>query len=161
MIEIPLYSSKCPGQVALVDDEDYDLVSPYKWRISKLGYPVCHINGRETTMHRYLLNLEVGNPLQGDHKNHDKLDNRRSVNLRVATSEQNGANKRNCFKTTKSASKYKGVSKSRKKWRARAHRYNKEVRLGVYVNEIDAAKAYDKYMHDIHEEFANLNFPID
>lgn len=35
MREIELHSEKYPGLVALVDDEDYELVSGYRWHPDK------------------------------------------------------------------------------------------------------------------------------
>ncbi|HBI37095.1 MAG TPA: hypothetical protein DDY71_05570 [Spirochaetia bacterium] len=66
-------------------------------------------------------------------------------------------------KLTKKSTKYRGVTfhKMSQKWRARSSKNGKEIYLGLYIIDIDAAKAYDKY---IWNEFKNkelLNFPED
>jgi group I intron endonuclease len=56
-------------------------------------------------------------------------------------------------------SKYVGVSfvKSRNKWRAKIFYQKKEIHLGLFVNETDAAEAYNKKALEIYGENARLN----
>ena len=84
---------------ALVDDADYPSLSRKAWRLRK-GYAVARFSvyrpGRndkkqEIPMHRLVLGLSPGDPREGDHKNRDRLDNRRD-NLRIATRAQNAQN---------------------------------------------------------------------
>lgn len=106
-----------------------------------------------------------------DHINGDKLDNRRS-NLRLATRSENEANKqkrrghKKSDGTTKNHSKYKGVAlmKGRKKcWRAiistNANNAGetKQVHLGTYYTEKEAAEAYNKAALEMFGEFAVIN----
>ena len=87
-----------------------------------------------------------------DHINGDRSDNR-IENLREVTPQQNQFNKKSFGKT----SQYKGVcfSKTHKKWRA-AYRFNKkEVRLGYFNTETEAAEAYRKATEHLHGEYAN------
>jgi hypothetical protein len=91
------------NQVALVDDADYKWLMQWKWcahwaRYTKSFYAERHIrlsDGKKTPlqMHRQILGLERGNELQGDHKNHDTLDNRRE-NLRIVTGSENQWNRK-------------------------------------------------------------------
>lgn len=156
MIEIPLVKGK---SIALIDDEDFDLISRFKW--TRL---ICN-NGNKIyvqsstlpriCMHRLIMGLPP-HPLVVDHRNHDGLDNRRS-NLRVITKKQNQANRRS---VRNSSSKYLGVSwnKKRKKFTAQIGLgNNKVICLGVFDNEIDAAKCYNEKAKIVHGEFANLN----
>lgn len=107
-----------------------------------------------------------------DHINGDKLDNRRS-NLRLATRSDNEANKRKRRSHKKkdgsiqTYSKYKGVTKiqdGRKKcWRAiiSTNTNNagktKQVNLGTFYTEREAAEAYNKAALEMFGEFALLN----
>lgn len=71
------------NKFALVDDEDYLEVLEKRWAYHHSGYAV---NGHpQISMHRFIMNFPKGNI---DHKNGDKLDNRKS-NLRIATPSQN------------------------------------------------------------------------
>ncbi len=89
------------GQVALVDDADYEWLNQWKWFVCwnhhvRSFYAVRNIrlpSGQRTTlkMHRLLLGLERGDPRQCDHINHQTLDNQRG-NLRIVTNQENHFN---------------------------------------------------------------------
>lgn len=136
------------GYVALVDDEDFEWVSQWKW--SALEQPngrvyavrgAC-VNGVRFALklHRALLSL-FWKWVDVDHVNHDGLDNRRS-NLRVVTRTKNAQNQRpqeGC------SSVFKGVSlhKRNKKWQALIRVNRKLIYIGYFTSELDAARAYD------------------
>jgi DNA-directed RNA polymerase subunit L len=138
----------------IIDDEDFTLLSKYKWYLDKDGYARCYYrkNDKPTTMamHRIVLN----DPKEMiDHINHNKLDNRK-INLRLCNSAQNNMNK----KKLKGTSKYKGVRLySNGKWRAQIQFNKKFYSLGYYFNEIDAALAYNNKAKEFFGEFAVLN----
>lgn len=71
--------------IVLLDDNDYDRVKGYKWSISKSGYVRrTERQGSKTVnykLHREILGLDKGCGIV-DHRNRNKLDNRKS-NLRV------------------------------------------------------------------------------
>jgi hypothetical protein len=148
------------GKVAIVDAEDYPGLSKHKWyanRAKRTCYARGTIEGRHVRMHRQILTAPRG--LVVDHINRNGLDNRKS-NLRICTHFQNQQNRRpalNC------RSKYKGVrwSKRDKKFRAGIMHNKKSYYLGMFENEIDAAKAYDKKAKELFGEFAYLNFPLE
>jgi hypothetical protein len=158
MVAISLTQNK----IALIDDEDFWLISQYKW------YPKRHrntyyasangprINGKRQTIFMHQLLLPSSKEQQVDHKNGNGLDNRRG-NLRFATHAEN---MRNRVGNKTSFSKYKGVDwkKSNQKWRARIRVNNKELHLGCFFDEIEAAKAYDAAATKHYGEFAKLNF---
>jgi hypothetical protein len=114
-VEIPLTG----GEIALVDAEDWPLVSQYRWCASRGlwgTYAVANVEtgGRRTMLKMHRLVMDAAPGQQIDHRNHNGLDNRRG-NLRPANPSQNGANTR----PTTGRSGYKGVGwhKARGKWR--------------------------------------------
>lgn len=64
-------------------------------------------------------------------------------------------------KSTKSSTKYLGVTfhKASNKWRARISIKKKEIYLGLYFTEEEAARAYDKYCWEKFKRLDILNFP--
>lgn len=106
---------------------------------------------------RYLLGLPTGDRRLVDHKNGNALDNRKE-NLRVATKQQNNAN-RGLLINNKSG--YKGVSwrQLSKRWCAFISVNNKSKFLGSFKIKEEAARAYDKAAKEHYGEFAILNFP--
>jgi hypothetical protein len=158
------------GLVAMVDDEDFDLVSRFKWHALRRGR-VVHAtrtvkrDGRKWTvyMHRWLLAAPAG--LEVDHRNGNGLDNRRE-NLRIATHAQNAINH---ARTHQKTSRFRGVlwNKARKRWRVVicAGRIrdgaSKQIHVGTFADEVEAAKAYDRAALLHHGDFAVLNFEKD
>jgi len=148
------------GKFAIVDCEDYDLLSRYKWcaaKDSSTYYAVRSRRGKQVRMHREI--MKVPKHLVCDHINHNGLDNRRN-NLRTCTRQQNTHNQKPRKTGT---SKYKGVdwNKRQRKWRARIYYKSRCHYLGYFNNEIDAALSYDRKARQLFKEFACLNFPHD
>ena len=90
VMKIPLTQ----GKTALVDDEDYPLISKYKWHAVKRGnqpnqwYAVTCQIGRNTKMHHIVMGVK-----RCDHIDGDGLNNTHA-NLREATILQNSWNRR-------------------------------------------------------------------
>lgn len=145
------------GFVTVVDDEDFEWLSKFKWCVNH-GYAKRTVrNGLKfvtVRMHREI--LQASNEMQVDHINGNKLDNRR-CNLRLATSSQNQQNRRVGKDNT---SGFKGVSwhKKSKKWCAQITVNRKVKHIGIFDDSIEAAKAYDKAAKELHGVFANTNF---
>jgi hypothetical protein len=153
------------GKFAIVDPEDYEELSKYKWYAAKMGrtfYAARTIritNGKHRLiiMHRQVLKDSEG--LFVDHINHNGLDNRK-CNLRICTIQQNVWNMRkqrgNC------ASQYKGVTwrKDIGKWQARVICGGKVFSCGHFNDEKAAAAAYDKKAKELFGEFAALNLTL-
>ena len=157
MRKIPLYNR---DEYALVDDEDYENLSQYSWNKATEGY-ATRIEGAETIyMHREIMRLKKGDGKYVDHKNHNRLDNRKS-NLRVCSKYENQLNqKAKKRKDGSSHSKYKGVSRrstpSVRPWRARITHKGKEI-TKYFETEIEAAQEYNRLALKYHGEFAYIN----
>jgi hypothetical protein len=152
------------GRFAIVDPQDYQHLSKYKWRL-------CRTKGKNMLyaersirlpggkysrllMHRQLIEAPEGYVI--DHINGCGLDNRRA-NLRLATVSQNAWNS----KKRNPRSGYKGVwfAKDKGQWRAAIVCHGRRIHLGYFTGKIDAAKAYDDAAKKYYKEFARLNFP--
>ena len=85
---------------ALIDIEDVERVSQYKWSLSKNGYVRTTINGKGVRkgikLHRFIMNVWQDefdyNSNVIDHINRNKLDNRKS-NLRITSQAENNENR--------------------------------------------------------------------
>lgn len=145
------------GQTTLIDDEDFEKVSKYKWYCNNYGYAVRTERTSDKRivhwLHRFILNCP--DHMEIDHINHNPLDNRKS-NLRVCERKENC---RNIRTPTHNTSGYKGVSLSqnKKRWRAYICRDNKQIGLGTYNTKEEAALAYNKKAIEIFGEYAKLN----
>jgi hypothetical protein len=105
-------------------------------------------------LHREIIGAPAG--MYVDHINHNGLDNRRA-NLRLATRFQNARNRPKTNKAT--SSKYKGVSyrAGNDKWSATIFADGKNVHLGHFETEIEAARVYDDAAREHYGSFAALN----
>lgn len=149
-----------PDTYTLVDDEIYGEVSGYKWRLDKDGYAIAwtkQVNKQRKLikLHRLVTGtLHAGRGVIIDHEDGDKLNNTKA-NLRICDNKGNSRNRK--VSSSKGSSKYKGVYKSRDKYRARIFHEGKNINIGTYETEEEAAKAYDSKALELHGEFANTN----
>ena len=138
-MRIPLYDRT--GHVvahALVDRVDLPTVDQHRWYLAH-GYAVTTVRQQTVAMHRLLLGLSHGDGVHADHKNRNRLDNRR-LNLRPGTRAQNAQNRPS---NTRGSSKFRGVywDKLHKKWAAKVRTQH----LGYFDDEKEAAKVAQEW----------------
>jgi|HubBroStandDraft_6_1064221.scaffolds.fasta_scaffold12327_2 hypothetical protein len=166
METVPLHGKKAAGRVALVDDEDYELVMQYRWFVWEIPaepgkraqgpYAIANLprgySQRGIRMHCLILGIRGI-----DHRDHDGLNNQRS-NLRPASAGRNLQNTRPRLAGT---SQYKGVCLPgrRKLWHASITKDGRSLPLGDFASELEAAYTYDIAARALFGEFACTNFP--
>lgn len=154
MIKVPVYGRAGVVAHAIVDDVDAH-VAAMRWNRSPAGYAQrkVRVDGRYRTvlMHRLILGLDRGDAREVDHRNRDRLDNRRE-NLRVGTAALNQQNREGIPNTS---SRFRGViwERQRKKWRAQVMLNGRTVTLGRFDHEEDAAAAASSWRAE-HMPFA-------
>lgn len=144
------------GMFALVDDDDYEWLSQYKWYYAgKYAIRTKKKNSKTKTfyMHREIMRCKKGEEV--DHANGNRLDNQRK-NLRLCNQSQNSSNRDAKIGCT---SKYKGVYWNKKalKWYARVCFGRKCVYFGSFDDEKEAASAYNEHAFLYYGTFARLN----
>jgi hypothetical protein len=145
------------GLFALVDASDYEMVSRYKWHAIRKGpktYACCHKGRKLVSMHRMIMRPRKGYVV--DHIDGNGLNNRR-CNLRECTIQQNRANAR----SRGGSSRFVGVYRRKDKWVAGLQYRGKYYYLGLFEDEVEAAKARDRKAYELLGEYAYLNFPGD
>lgn len=153
------------GYSVMVDDEDYEQLSKFKWHIHKpkIGLyairtvPKTDFKGKTSIlMHRQIMGVVDNKSVLVDHKDRNGL-NCQKDNLRLCDHSKNRKNQ-----TPYGASKYLGVTfhptKRNRQWEGAIVHDKKRKYLGYFENQEDAARAYDEAAKKYHGEFANLNF---
>jgi len=142
------------GKVAIVDDDDYDRVSKYKWFSVWDGHNWYAATGHGCLkLHRFI--MEIDNPkIEIDHIDGDGLNCQRE-NMRECGHAQN---LRNRGLDSNNTSGFKGVSVKGKKWRAYIGGGGRQKYIGTFDNPTSAALAYDRAAKELYGEFAQLNF---
>lgn len=145
-----------------MDQDDYYAQVRHKWHTAKgtrtvyAVRQICLGKGKTKAvhMHREIIGAPTG--MFVDHINRNGLDNRKA-NLRLATRLQNARNRPKTNKAT--SSQYKGVSYRRAngKWSATIFADGRNVHLGYFETEIEAAKTYDEAAIERYGQFAALN----
>lgn len=149
----------------LFDDDDVMLLFNYRWHLARRSkrcvYASSRINSGGDGIYMHQLIMRPPNGLVVDHINGNGLDNRR-CNLRLATIALNLRNT-----PPLNGRKFKGVyyakrgkTPLKKSWAAKLHTAKKDLHLGYFKTEIEAARAYNKAAKEYFGDFAWLN-PID
>lgn len=164
MKEIPLSR----GLVAIVDDEDFEWLSRWKWSTLKVGRPNAEPKfyairttkkgdprgaGKAVLMHRQIKGEPDG--MVVDHRNLNTLDCRWN-NLRVTTQALNCLNQRG--HSDRGGSRYKGVY-----WHGQNKNWCASFRgkyIGSFADEMQAAAAYDAAALAFSADFALTNMDM-
>jgi len=153
---------KLDNVIFSIDEDDLDLLINRTYRCDSSTNSIRaggSIDCKDVVyyLHRDIMGLSPGDKLEVDHINRNTLDNRK-VNLRFATRAQNSRNRGP--RKNKKTSKYVGVSFTNNKWRAVVRHKYKNIHVGYFNDEMEAAKARDLVAIREYGEFAYLNFPI-
>jgi len=164
-MELILRSPKYGEKVVLFDDEDYHLISNYKWNINFVRGKFYVISSKrkkgivnQYKIHRVILGITDSN-VKIDHINNNGLDNRKS-NLRIATIAENS---RNVGLTKRNTTGYKGVylykenNKNKGKYTATLKHDGKNIFGGYFPTAELAALKYNELSLKYHGEFGFIN----
>lgn len=149
------------NKFAIVDDEDFIYLMQWNWFTIKPEnrfYAVCDERGNKTIlMHRAIMKMSDDDDREVKHLDGNGLNNTRE-NLLILTHAQS---RQGIEKRSDNTSGYKGVfwRKDNNKWMAAIGYENRDIYLGMFVDKIEAARAYDVAAKKYFGEFANLNFP--
>lgn len=155
------------GLSAMIDDEDFDLVSRYKWSANKRGHSfyarrtINLPNGRQKVMYMHILlvhgdidKASIHSPI--DHIDRNGLNNQRH-NLRLTT---RSVNLQNTGVQCNNKTGYKGVYLYGDRFRAAISKDKRQHYLGTFESAIDAAAAYDRKALELFWPHAAINFPM-
>lgn len=150
------------GQFAIVDEEDFERLSQFKWYAFKrpntfYARRVVGYNSKWQSIYELMQHTVLGSHAMTDHKDRNGLNNCKR-NLRPCTTVQNAGNsgmRRN------NSSGFKGVAWNGRKWMVSLRGAGKTPvgYLGVFEDPVEAAKVYDAAARIKYGEFALLNFP--
>jgi len=149
------------GQVAIVDDEDFEYLSQWKWKAkltptSNGNYYACRnvkVDGKWQTVYIHREVIHPPKNKQVDHINNITLDCRKE-NLRIATRSQNQMNR-----LANGKNGHKGIYKKGNRFCAKVGKNKQAYYIGVFETAEEAARAYDAKAKELFGEFAKLNFP--
>lgn len=151
------------GMFAIVDSEDYERLSKFKWGLLNKGEGYARRSLSKdgvwgsVLMHREVINAPKEKHV--DHKNGNSFDNRK-CNLRLCDRSQNMANRKTHKNNTcglKGVRFHKSYKESSKRWEARIQFRGVSKSLGYFYTKEEAAKAYNDCAEKMHGEFCKIN----
>jgi len=154
------------GQFAIVDEEDFDRLSQFKWYAFKrpntfYARRVVGYSSKWQSIYELMQHTVLRSRAMNDHKDRNGLNNCKD-NLRPCTIVQNAGNS---GMRPNNSSGFKGVSDSGRrtgrKWIVylRGAGRTPVGYVGSFADPVEAAKAYDVAARKKYGEFAVLNFP--
>jgi hypothetical protein len=148
------------GLVAIFDACDLSLVAPFAWSAAQgaggdgfYAARTSHAGGQTRRLFLHRLILRAGPNEFVDHRDGDKLNNRRS-NLRICDA---AGNARNRGMARNNRSGFKGVHASADKFVAQISLNGRRIYIGSFDTAVEAARAYNSRATSLHGEFARLN----
>lgn len=155
------------GQIALVDEDDYEKLSKYKWAAAYDKKRNIFYAARGININKKIKTIRMHEEIMGtigkdkklycvDHIDHNTLNNQKN-NLRICDIAGNMQNRRIPKSNT---SGYKGVCRfyhDKNKFIAQIGHHGKYFRIGKYNTALEAAKAYNEKALELYGEFAFLN----
>ena len=156
--EFPNYMVSSCGRVMNI--RTFRVLRPQNNRGEYLFVDLCsNVKTSHKNMHRLLAEAFILNLTDlpcVDHKNRNSLNNHIS-NLRWCTRKENNQNRSKQKNTT---SVYKGVCfhKKANKWTAQIKHNGQKIHLGLFTDESEAARAYDRKASELFGVFSHLNF---
>lgn len=140
------------GGYALIDNDDFEKVSKYKWNHSNTGYPTRFFikeDGKYTRqcLHVFLMGTKKGFCL--DHINRKRLDNRKD-NLRFVTQSQSNMNKKLQSNNTSGT---KGIYKTKFGWFVELWLEGKRQYLGHFKDKNNAIKVAETNRKEFQKEY--------
>lgn len=156
------------GQKTVVDDDDYDrLMQMGSWYATirkaassnrNLGFYAARMSYKGGIKETIYMHNIIADAKTVTHINGDSLDNRKKNLCKTDVRLIRGQKiKQLSYKN----SKFKGVRKTgrMKRWSARITWNGKQMTIGLYNTEVEAAMAYDQKAKECFGKFASLNFP--
>lgn len=148
--------------VALVSVEDVPVLWSRRWQLRfQRGKAYLRYNQKvdrvQTVVFLHREILCPGSDVQVDHRNRNGLDNRRH-NLRPTDQTHNNGN---AIKRAGCTSIFKGVAWDKRagKWVAYINVEGRRTQIGLFWDEAEAARAYDRRAVEVFGAFARLNLP--
>ena len=145
------------GKVALVDDEDYEYLSQWKW-FAHVGkgkwYAIRNqrVNGKANIVYLHREIMKPSSKLMVDHIDHDGLNCQRH-NMRLCTQSQNMRNSRIKEGNFKRVGRATGAAKYTAQITIDGNKYH----LGSFETAEGAAFAYNLAASKYFGEYAHLN----
>ncbi len=135
---------------AIVDAEDYEHISQFKWNRSSSGKGVPRTGGSSLNISNLILQT---NKIV-DHINRNPLDNRKK-NLRLASRSQNNCNT-SLYKNNTSGIKGVHFRKDNSKWTAYIQKKGNFIYLGQFDTKEEAIKARNEVTIKYHGRFGTI-----
>lgn len=140
------------GRYAIVDKDDWERASRFKWNYGTHGYAMRQEGGRRNRrtilMHRFILPTESA---KTDHENGNRLDYRRR-NLRGCTNVENGRNK-SVSKRNKLGIKGVWWVPDKRAFVSQITIGGKARQLGYFPTKASAKDAWNRAAQALHGEF--------